>query len=134
LASSCRGGNAIPFEGRRWKAHFDGNHVRAIFQAFDPLLLPLFLEMGSILFFAAAFPMRRTIAQPLQPAIETNAQRLPNRAHVLTKEEARQGSGRYLAARWGRDPATVSRWLAEWANDATIARERQGSPNMRLRY
>src|SRR5262249_47786556 len=54
----------------------DGDHVRATVQAFDPLVLPLFLELGSILFFAAAFPTRRTIAQPLQPAIETNAQPL----------------------------------------------------------
>src|SRR5215475_3935966 len=40
---------------------FDGNHVRAIVQAIDPLVLPLFLEMGSILFFAAAFPTRHTV-------------------------------------------------------------------------
>jgi hypothetical protein len=54
----------------------DGNHVRAIDQAFDPLVLPPFLEMGSILFFAGAFPMRHTIAQLLQPATETIAQPL----------------------------------------------------------
>jgi hypothetical protein len=41
----------------------DGNHVRAIVQALDPLVLPLFLEFGSILFFAAAFPQSR-IAEP----------------------------------------------------------------------
>ena len=118
----------------------DGDHVRATVQAFDPLVLPLFLELGSILFFAAAFPTRRTIAQPLQPAIETNAQPLQSLVRVFTKDEARQdlkrlreaGSGRYLAARWGRDPATVSRWLAEWAEDGTIARERQGKSKRAL--
>jgi hypothetical protein len=41
-------------------------------------------------------------------------------------------SWRYLAARWGRDPATVSRWLAEWAEDGTIARERQGKAKRAL--
>jgi hypothetical protein len=112
----------------------DGDHVTAIVQAFDPLVLPLFLELGSILFFAAAFPTAKTITQPLQPAIDTIAQPLQRCARVFTKEEARQdlkrlreaGSGRYLAARWGKDPATVSRWLAEWAEDGTIARERRG--------
>jgi hypothetical protein len=106
--------------------------VRVLVQAVDPLVLPLFLEPGSILFFTAAFP-RSTIAQPLQPAIETIAQPLHHCA-CFTKEEARQklkrlrqaGSGRYLAARWGRDRATVSRWLAEWAEDGTIAVERRG--------
>jgi hypothetical protein len=102
-------------------------------QALDPLVLPLFLELGSILFFSVAFPIRKeTIAQPLQPAIETIAQ--PLQARIWTKEEAQRdlkrlreaGSGRYLAARWGRDPATVSRWLAEWSDDGTIARERRG--------
>jgi hypothetical protein len=85
----------------------DGNHVRAIVQAFDPLVLPLFLELGSILFFAAAFPRAETIAQPLQPAIDTIAQPLQHCTRVFTKEEAQQdlkrlrqaGSGRYLAAR-----------------------------------
>src|SRR5262245_21873793 len=117
-----------------------GNHVRAIVQAIDPLVLPLFLELGSILFFAGAFPTRHPVAQPLQPAIETNARPLQNCARIFTKEEAGQdlkrlrevGSGRYLAARWGRDPATVSRWLAEWAEDGTIARERQGKSNRAL--
>src|SRR5262249_43049383 len=112
----------------------EGNEVRAIVQAFDPLVLPLFLELGSILFFAAAFPAANTIAQPLQPATETIAQQLQHCARVFTKEEARQdlkrlreaGSGRYLAARWGRDPATISRWLTDWVEDGTIARERQG--------
>jgi hypothetical protein len=118
----------------------EGERVRATVQAFDPLVLPLFLELGSILFFAAAFPRAETIAQPLQPAIETIAQPLQYCARVFTKEEAQQdlkrlrqaGSGRYLAARWGRDPATVSRWLAEWAEDGTIARERWGKSKRAL--
>jgi hypothetical protein len=92
------------------------------------------LETGSILFFAAAFPTRRTIAQPLQPAIDTIAQPLQHCTRVFTKEEAQQdlkrlrqaGFGRYLAARWGRDPATVSSGLAEWADGGAILRERQG--------
>ena len=105
----------------------EGERVRAIVQALDPLVLPLFLELGSILFFSVAFPaQRRTIAQPLQPAIVSN---LKDCARTFTKEEAQQdlkrlreaGSGRYLAARWGRDPATVSRWLAEWSDDGSIA-------------
>jgi hypothetical protein len=115
---------------------FDSGTVRAIVQAIDPVVLPLFLELSSILFMGAAFPHRNrsateTIAQPLQAATVTIAQSLQR---VWTKAEAHQdlkrlreaGSGRYLAARWGRDPATVSRWLAEWSEDGSIARERQG--------
>jgi hypothetical protein len=113
--------------------------MRVLVQAVDPLVLPLFLEPGSILFFTATFP-RSTIAQPLQPAIETIAQPLHHCARVFTKQEARQnlkrlrqaGSGRYLAARWGRDLATVSRWLAEWAEDGTIAVERRGKTKRAL--
>jgi len=110
----------------------DGNHARAIAQAFDPLVLPLFLELGSILFFAVAFPILNrpaieTIAQPLHATVD-------NCTRVFSKDEAHQdlkrlreaGSGRYLAAHWGRDPATVSRWLAEWKEVGTVARHRQG--------
>jgi hypothetical protein len=42
------------------------------------------------------------------------------------------GSGRYLAAGRGRDPATVSRWPQDWAEDGTIARERQGKAKRAL--
>jgi len=115
---------------------FESGKVRAIVAAVDPVVLPLFLELSSILFMGAAFqcrhrPATETIAQPLQAATVNN---LKDCSRVYTKEEAQQdlkrlreaGSGRYLAARWGRDPATVSRWLAEWSEDGTIARERNG--------
>src|SRR6478609_9459238 len=41
-------------------AGWDGERIRSIAVAVDPFILPLFLELGSILFFAAAFP--RTIS------------------------------------------------------------------------
>jgi hypothetical protein len=43
-------------------------------------------------------------------------------------------SGRQKASccKMGQRPATVSRWLAEWAEDGTIARERQGKSKRAL--
>jgi hypothetical protein len=49
-------------------------------QAFDPLVLPLFLELGSILFFSAAF--QRTVA-PLHAEIESISQPLQACVRVL---------------------------------------------------
>ena len=39
----------------------------------------------------------------------------------------REGRARPGTACWGRDPATVSRWLAEWAEDGTMTRARRGN-------
>jgi hypothetical protein len=111
---------------------FQGERVRAIVQAFDPLVLPLFLELGSVLFFASAFQVhKQTIPQQLH-ATEPQSSEIVHR--VWTKEEAFQdlrrlrevGSGRFLAARWSVAPSTVSRWLSEWQEDGSIERERQG--------
>jgi hypothetical protein len=92
----------------------DGNQIRAIVQALDPFVLPLFLEMGSILFFAAAFSShKQTIPQPFQ-GTDLQSSEIVHR--IWTKEEAFQdlrrlrevGSGRFLAAWWSVAPSTVS--------------------------
>ena len=110
---------------------FQGEQVRAIVQALDPLVLPMFLEFGSMLFFTVAFPTPKRIPQQFH-ATELQSSEIVHR--IWTKEEAFQdlrrlkevGSGRFLAARWSVAPSTVSRWLAEWQADGTIERERQG--------
>jgi len=113
-------------------ASFDKAHTRKVVAAIDPIVLPLFLEVGSILFIAAAFPRRKramvaqssTIAE--QPTA-TVAQALSRAAALADLQAMRQaGSGKVLADRWGVHPATVSRWLAEWQSTGEIARERDG--------
>jgi hypothetical protein len=42
-------------------AGVDKARVRLIVAAIDPLLLPIFLELGSVVFFAAAFPTQRAV-------------------------------------------------------------------------
>src|SRR5215813_2575703 len=110
---------------------FQGEQIRAIVQALDPFVLPLFLELGSVLFFTVAFPTPKRISQQFH-AIELQSSEIVH--SIWTKEEAFQdlrslkevGSGRFLAARWSVAPSTVSRWLSEWQADGTIERERQG--------
>jgi hypothetical protein len=114
---------------------FDPMKAKAIAQTFDPLLLPLFLEAGSILFMAAAFP--RAKAKTLSKPEEFHPIAEPLREiHVksFTKEEAKRdlktlkeaGSGQFLAQRWSVSPATVSRWLKEFQTDGAIQRNRRG--------
>jgi DNA-binding MarR family transcriptional regulator len=53
---------------------------------------------------------------------------------VWTRDEAlvdlrrlrEAGSQRFLAARWGVDPTTVSRWLGEFERNGAIERSRDG--------
>ena len=42
----------------------DGDFAKAIVRAVDPVVLPLFLESGSVLFFGAAFGHRKTVHLP----------------------------------------------------------------------
>jgi hypothetical protein len=89
-------------------ASLDKARVRAIVAAVDPLVLPLFLELGSILFIAIAWPHRRTA---IAVQLSSHANRTFTRDEALRDlEQLREaGSGRYLAHRWGVDPATASR-------------------------
>jgi DNA-binding transcriptional ArsR family regulator len=109
-------------------ASADKVKVRAIVAAVDPLVLPLFLELGSILFFAVAFPTKR---KPVTTIVECNT---PQSMQSFTREQALRdlaqlkhaGSGRYLAQRWGVDPSTASRWLQSFEASGAIDRNRSG--------
>ena len=87
----------------------DGERVRAIVAALDPVMLPLFLELGSILFFGAAFPH----AKQGKPSAKTRtASAKTGKASSYTRDEALADlltllasgavtDGRLLARRWG---------------------------------
>ena len=111
-------------------ASVDRAHTRKVVAAVDPIVL--ILEVGSILFFAAAFPRRKvaivskveTIAEPctaIEPQSFTREQALQD---LLTMREA--GSGRVLAQRWHVDPSTASRWLQSFQAEGAIDRNRAG--------
>ena len=105
----------------------DAKRTRAIVSALDPVILPLFLEVGCILFFAAAFPHRRN-----WPATERNSEATVTVAY--TQAEALRsframrevGAQQFLAAQWGVDKSTVSRWLRGWEAQGHIRRQREG--------
>jgi hypothetical protein len=103
----------------------DGARVRAIVGVLDPVVLPLFLEAGCILFFAAAFPRRRrAIARKDEATVVRVYTRDEALADFRTMRQA--GAQSLLAARWGRDEATVSRWLQSWAQSGQVQRARDG--------
>jgi hypothetical protein len=120
-------------------AGIDHDRTRAIVTAVDPLVLPLFLELASVLFFSSAVT-RRKVAIVKQPETivptETTmvVQSTTDAAQPFTREQALHdlrelrsaGSGRYLAHRWGIDPATASRWLQGFEDNGVIARQRDG--------
>jgi transposase-like protein len=119
----------------------DRVRTRKVVAAIDPIVLPLFLEVGSILFFAASFPRRR---KPLVQVTETskvaadvacNTVETPNSfARVWSREEALQdmlrlkevGAQRFLAARYGVDKSTISRWMQQWETEGHVQRTRDG--------
>jgi hypothetical protein len=114
---------------------FDVEHTKAIVSALDPVALPLFLELGSVLMFGAAF--HGNARQPKATVID--AQQMATSepatfARVWSKQEAladlkrlrEAGSGRWLAARWGVHPGTVSKWLSEFEDAGHVERARDG--------
>lgn len=110
----------------------NGAKAREIVAALDPIVLPLFLEFGSIVFFAVAFPHRRR-AQPA--ATERNHEEpITVVARVYTQGEALRdfrklravGSQQFLAERYGVDKSTVSRWLQAWETEGHVSRKRAG--------
>jgi DNA-binding transcriptional regulator YdaS (Cro superfamily) len=95
--------------------------------------LPIFLELGSVLFLCAAFGKRRNLKQSLNLSTESVAivgEIVPASVapaielkKVFTRNEAlndfsvlkASGSQKFLAERYGVSGATVSKWLSHWA-------------------
>jgi hypothetical protein len=110
-------------------AGIDKVRVRLIVAALDPLLLPIFLELGSVVFFAAAFPARATLATGRNnETTVTVATRSWSQYEALAqfRQMREVGAQQFLADQWGVDKSTVSRWLAAWETDGLIRRRRVG--------
>jgi hypothetical protein len=121
-------------------AGLEGGRVKQLSQAVEPVLLPLFLELGSVLFFTVAFPSKRkaessketeTVAQQLQPVAPISEETVStefNRDMALRdfRQLKDAGSQRFLSERWGVDKSTVSRWLKDWETEGLVQRHRNG--------
>jgi hypothetical protein len=101
----------------------NGQRTRAIVAALDPVILPLFLEVGCILMFDAAFPHRRA------PVLQRSApdailiDQLPQRSGMNQREIARQ---------WGVHPSTVSRRLRAMEAAGRVQRIKDGRCKLAL--
>lgn len=98
---------------------FPGDRAKAIVQAFDPVLIPLFLELGSVIFFGASFGHRRLPAASERKREESVAQ-----VSVLNQRE--------LARQWGVHESTVSRRLRTLEAGGHVRRERAGRSKLAL--
>lgn len=117
---------------------FDGKRVKEIVQAFDPVTLPLFLELGSVLFFAGAFPHRKRAIVHTPITVSDNLPQLPSEIRKsFTRHEAladfralkTTGSQKFLSDRWSVSEGCVSKWLGSWEADGAIERTRHGKSN-----
>lgn len=104
--------------------------VRSILQALEPVSLPLFLEFGSIVFFASAFPTVKvsTVPEHLQSAPAETVVKVFTLAdaHADFQQLKASNSQAFLADRWGVSESTVSRWLTQWQNEGLVHRARNG--------
>ena len=117
---------------------FDGARTKAIVAVLDPVVLPLFLELGSLVFFAVAFPHRRNRLQPTatggnrEATVESCAPWTQAAALHDFRHLGNSGAQWQLASRWGVDKSTVSRWLRQWEGDGLIQRRRDGRQKLVL--
>jgi hypothetical protein len=111
---------------------FDPVWTRTLAQAVDPLLLPAFLELGSVLFMIAAFPGRRQkVTETLTVAVGNSeiVNSFPlNQLQALQDFRAMKEAGaqKLLAQRWNVSPGCVSKWMAEWEQQGLVKRNRDG--------
>lgn len=111
--------------------------LRALVAALDPVLLPAWLELGSIVFFAAGFPAGGDGA-PRESVSEDERDDSEDEDGVSMSREEALGDlrrliaagavtdGRMLARRWNVSETTVSRWQASWQRQGLIGRARDG--------
>jgi hypothetical protein len=110
----------------------DGPRTRQLVVAFDPAALPVWIELAAMLFLGSAFPHRRNRAQPAATVANDEAtvdSCAPWTQAVALHDFRQLGNSAaqwQLAARWGVDKSTVSRWLRHWERDGLIQRRRYG--------
>jgi hypothetical protein len=118
---------------------FDRRRTMEIVEAVDPIALPMWLELGSIVFLGAAFPPGKrprkcgkseetvTLATESEESVSTFLESEPlayTRGEALADFRAMRTSPsqKVLASRWGVSEGTVSKWLTAWARDQLISR------------
>ncbi len=117
---------------------FDGARTKAVVGVLDPVVLPLFLELGSLVFFAVAFPRQRKVAETEQLAagnsesvaapVTLSAVRTYTRSEALADFQRMRSapSQQALAARWQVSEGCVSKWLRAWQLSGAVERQRVG--------
>jgi hypothetical protein len=122
----------------------DEGYTRELIAALDAPSLPLYLELGALLFFASAFPVKKVLTKPLAQPTDTNdtvivtsvsptvSPLIPQRSWSQVeafKDFVTVGGADAqcdLADRWGVSRGTVSRWLRDWHREGLIDRARHG--------
>ena len=95
-------------------------------QAFDPVLVPMFLEFGSVGFFAGAFN-RRKLAGKSEDSLEAASHAWTRDAALADFIRLRQvGGQKLLATRWNVSEGCVSKWMAAWSASGQVQRSRDG--------
>lgn len=116
--------------------------LRALVAALDPVLLPFFLELGSILFFAAGLPAGDGDSVSEDEGDDSDGERDVGKAEESvegpwTQERALDDlltmlrrnvstDQRLLARRWSRSESCVSKWMRDWEDEGAISRSRDG--------
>jgi hypothetical protein len=119
---------------------FDRKWTMQVVSAIDPVALPMWLELGSVVFLGAAFPPARkprrwgrkteesvTLASESEESVSTLQASDPvpyTELEALADFRCMRSvpSQKVLAIRWARSEPTVSKWLARWASDGYVSR------------
>lgn len=121
----------------------DQAKAKQFVSAVDPVALPLFLELGSVL---SAFPRprrkladnhgnsRETVGKSVETVTLEPAPYVVNPRKSFSKSEALRDirklkdatTQQFLAKRWNVSEPTVSKWLKAWDSTGDISRQRDG--------
>ncbi len=108
-------------------AGYDGARVKALAQAIDPLLLPATLELGSILFWSAAFRRRNRPAIVTQSSTQSSGDEVQSSGQTdVSHPQVSLMNQLEMARAWGVHPSTASRRLRRLEAQGQVRRQRDG--------
>lgn len=112
--------------------------VRGVYGTLEPFLMPIFLELASIVLFSfglgrgspnapAPAPSQSIITNDDEPIASKSKDEALADLQTLLKIGQTVPSQDWLADRWKISKGTVSKWLSEWEASSTVpARQRDG--------
>jgi hypothetical protein len=124
-------------------AGVNGEKAQATVRALDPVALPIFLELGSMIFFSAAFVRRKQAKQDRQElrnsfsfqpetletstesvAPETGRKKAFSKDQALRAFNAMRSSGSQKSSQIGKECRNPQcpKWLARWQSNGAINR------------